>query len=117
MAEPHLPEGPQPGMRWEEEPDAGINASRLADPKVKQAIFKVWADYAPAVRNDCVRGIVLWNEINVWNWPDTISDEQYASLLDQYVREVKRLVGDVPVLKIAGTWNVRTRDRRRTRGG
>lgn len=109
MAEPHLPEGPRPGMRCEEEPDGSINASRLADPKVKQAILKVWAEYAPAVRNDCVRAIVLWNEINVWNWPDSISDEQYASLLEEYVREVKRLVGDLPVcLKIAGTWNART---------
>lgn len=104
MAEPHIPEGPRAGMKWEE-PEGGIDASRLADPKVKQAIFKVWAEYAPFVRNECVRALVLWNEINVWRWPERMTVEEYAKLLGEYVREAKRLVGDVPVcFKVAGTW-------------
>lgn len=108
MALPHLPEGPRPGMRWEE-PPGGIDASRLADPQVKKTIFKVWAEYAPAVRNKCVRAVVLWNEINGWRWPEYISDEKYTSLLREYVRQVKQLVGDLPVcFKIAGTWHART---------
>ncbi len=108
MAVPHLPEGPRPGMQWEE-PKGGIDASRLADPQVKQAIFKVWAEYAPAVRNECVRAVVLWNEINAWRWPEYISIEEYAALLGEYVREVKHLVGNVPVcFKSVGTWNAET---------
>ena len=105
MALPHLPGGPRPGMRWRE-PEGGIDASRLADPKVREAIFKVWAEYAPAVRHECVRGIVLWNEINVWRWPERISVDEYAEVLGRYVRQAKQLVGDVPVcFKTAGTWN------------
>jgi hypothetical protein len=105
MALPHLPEGPRPGMEWEE-PKGGIDASRLADLKVKQAIFKVWAEFAPVVRNKCVRSIVLWNEINVWRWPDRMTTDEYAKLLGEYVRETKRIVGDLPVcFKVAGTWN------------
>lgn len=108
MAGPQMPEGPRPDMKWEE-PKGGVDASRLADPKVKQAIFRVWAEYAPAVRSECVRAVVLWNEINVWRWPDHTSDEKYVLLLAEYVREVKRVVGDLPVcLKIVGTWNART---------
>ena len=108
MALPHLPEGPHPGMRWEE-PKGGIDASRLADPQVKQAIFRVWAEYAPAIRNECVRAVILWNEINVWRWPDHISIEEYAALLGEYVREVKHLVGNAPVcFKSVGTWNAQT---------
>ncbi len=104
MAYPHIPEGPRAGMQWKE-PEGGIDASRLADPKVKQAIFRVWAEYAPSVRNECVRAIVLWNEINVWRWPERMTVEQYAKLLGEYVREAKRLVGDIPVcFKAAGTW-------------
>jgi hypothetical protein len=50
--------------------------------------------------------VVLWNEINVWRWPERISTDRYADVLGQYVRQVKRLVGDVPVcFKTAGTWN------------
>lgn len=104
MARPHLPDGPQPGMRWKE-PEGGVDASRLEDPEVKRAILKVWAEYAPAVRQECVRGIVLWNEINVWRWPERLSVEEYGKVLGEYAREVKRLVGDLPVcFKIAGTW-------------
>jgi len=105
MALPHVPDGPKPDMQWQE-PEGGIDGSRLSDPKVKQAISKVWAEYAPAVRNECVRAIVLWNEINVWRWPERMSVDDYAEVLGEYVRETKRLVGDVPVcFKIAGTWN------------
>jgi len=108
MAGPQMLEGPGPDRKWEE-PKGGVDASRLADPHVKRAIFKVWAEYAPAVRNECVRAVVLWNEINGWRWPDHTSDEKYASLLAEYVREVKQVVGDLPVcLKIVGTWNSRT---------
>ncbi|MFQ5793417.1 MAG: hypothetical protein ACE5JI_23340, partial [Acidobacteriota bacterium] len=105
MALPHIPQGPNPGMRWRE-PQGGIDASRLADPEVKRAILKVWEYYAPAVRKECVRAIVLWNEINVWRWPERKSAEEYGELLGEYVREVKRMVGELPVcFKIAGTWN------------
>ena len=105
MALPHIPNGPQPGMEWSV-PEGGIDGARLADPKVKEAIVKVWAEYAPAVRNPCVRAVVLWNEINVWRWPERMSTDQYAEVLRAYVREAKRLVGDVPVcFKTAGTWN------------
>ena len=105
MALPHMPDGPRPGIRWFE-PEGGIDASRLTDPAVEQAIFRVWADYAPAVRSECVRGIVLWNEINVWRWPERFSAEEYAEVLQRYVRQAKRLVGDLPVcFKAAGTWN------------
>jgi len=105
MALPHMPEGPKPGMRWRE-PEGGIDGSRLADPRVKRQIIKVWEYYAPAVRKECVRGIVLWNEINVWRWPERKSAEEYGKLLGEYAREVKRMVGDLPVcFKIAGTWN------------
>jgi len=105
MALPHMPEGPKPGMRWRE-PEGGIDGSRLADPRVKRQIIKVWEYYAPAVRKECVRGIVLWNEINVWRWPERKSAEEYGKLLAEYAREVKRMVGDLPVcFKIAGTWN------------
>jgi hypothetical protein len=104
MALPHIPEGPRPGMRWSV-PEGGIDASRLADPEVRQAIFRVWADYAPAVRSECVRGLVLWNEINVWRWPERYSPAEYAEILYEYVREAKRLVGDLPVcFKAAGMW-------------
>jgi hypothetical protein len=105
MALPHIPEGPKPGMRWRE-PEGGIDGSRLADPEVKRTILKVWEYYAPAVRKDCVRAIVLWNEINVWRWPRGMSAEKYGQVLGEYAREVKRMVGDLPVcFKIAGTWN------------
>ncbi len=105
MALPHMPEGPRPEMKWKE-PQGGIDASRLADPSVKKAIVKVWAEYAPAVCNDCVRALVLWNEINVWRWPRRFSVDDYAAILGEYVREAKRLVGDLPVcFKTAGTWN------------
>ncbi len=104
MALPHLPDGPRPGMRWTE-PQGGIDAARLADPQIKEAIFRVWAEYAPAVRNECVRGLVLWNEINIWRWPERFSPQEYAHILQEYVREAKRLVGDLPVcFKAAGTW-------------
>jgi hypothetical protein len=87
-------------------PEGGIDGSRLADPKVKEAIVKVWAGYAPVVRNPCVRAIVLWNEINLWRWPERMSADQYAEMFGSYVREAKRLVGEVPVcFKTAGTWN------------
>ncbi len=105
MALPHIPEGPKPGMRWRE-PEGGIDGGRLADPEVKQAILKVWEYYAPAVRKECVRAIVLWNEINVWRWPERMSAEKYGQVLSEYAREVKRIVGDLPVcFKIAETWN------------
>ncbi len=104
MALPHMPDGPRSGMRWSE-PDGGIDASGLADPEVKQAIYRVWADYAPAVRSECIRGLVLWNEINVWRWPERFSALEYAAILHEYVLEAKRLVGDLPVcFKAAGTW-------------
>lgn len=105
MTLPHLPDGPTPSMQWKQ-PESGIDASQLADPKVKEAIFKVWAEYAPTVRNECVRCVVLWNEINVWRWPKRMSVNEYAELLSEYVHEAKRLLGDVPIcFKIAGTWN------------
>jgi hypothetical protein len=105
MALPHIPEGPKPGMRWRE-PEGGIDGSRLADPEVKRAILKVWEYYAPAVRKECVRAIVLWNEINVWRWPKRMSVDKYGQVLSEYAREVKRMVGDLPVcFKVAGTWN------------
>jgi hypothetical protein len=105
MALPHIPNGPEPGMEWHV-PEGGIDGSRLADPKVKEAIVEVWAEYAPVVRNPCVRAVVLWNEINVWRWPERMSTDQYAEVLGGYVREAKRLVGDAPVcFKTAGTWN------------
>lgn len=63
MALPHMPEGPRPGMRWRE-PEGGIDGSLLANPEVKRQIFKVWEYYVPAVRKECVRAVVLWNEIN-----------------------------------------------------
>ena len=69
MALPHIPNGPKPGMEWHV-PEGGIDGSRLADPKVKEAIVRVWTEYAPVVRNPCVRAVVLWNEINVWRWPE-----------------------------------------------
>jgi len=105
MALPHIPNGPKPGMRWRE-PEGGIDGSHLADPKVKRAILKVWECYAPAVRKECVRAVVLWNEINVWRWPERMSVEKYGQVLSEYAREVKGMVGDLPVcFKIAGTWN------------
>ena len=105
MALPHIPEGPKPGMRWRE-PEGGIDGSRLADPEVKRAILKVWEYYAPAVRKECVRAVVLWNEINVWRWPERMSVDKYGQVLSEYAREVKRMVGDLPVcFKVAGTWN------------
>lgn len=105
MALPHFPDGPTSSMQWKQ-PESGIDASQLADPKVKESIFKVWAEYAPAVRNECVRCVVLWNEINVWRWPKRMSVNEYAELLSEYVHEAKRLLGDVPIcFKIAGTWN------------
>lgn len=104
MALPHIPEGPKPGMRWRE-PEGGIDGSCLADPEVKRAILSVWEYYAPAVRKECVRAIVLWNEINLWRWPERMSVEKYGQVLGQYALEVKRMVGDLPVcFKIAGTW-------------
>jgi hypothetical protein len=105
MALPHIPNGPEPGMEWHV-PEGGIDGSRLADPEVKEAIVKVWGEYAPVVRNPCVRAIVLWNEINIWRWPERMSTDQYAELLKGYVSEAKRLIGDVPIcFKTAGTWN------------
>jgi len=105
MALPHIPEGPEPGMRWRE-PKGGIDGSQLSDPRVKRAIIKVWEYYAPAVRKECVRAVVLWNEINVWRWPERRSAEQYGQLLGEYAREAKRLIGDLPVcFKTAETWN------------
>lgn len=105
MALPHIPEGPEPGMNWRE-PKGGIDGSRLADPKVKRAILDVWGYYAPAVRKPCVRAIVLWNEINVWRWAEHMSAKQYGLVLGDYARQVKRIVGDLPVcFKTAGTWN------------
>lgn len=105
MALPHIPEGPKPGMRWRE-PEGGIDGSRLANPEVKSAILKVWEYYAPAVRKECVRAVVLWNEINVWRWPERMSVEKYGQVLSEYARDVKRMVGDLPVcFKVAGTWN------------
>lgn len=105
MALPHIPEGPKPGMRWRE-PEGGIDGLRLADTEVRHAILKVWEYYAPAVRKECVRAIVLWNEINVWRWPERMPAEKYGQVLGEYAREVKRMVGDLPVcFKIAGTWN------------
>jgi hypothetical protein len=105
MALPHIPEGPKPGMRWRE-PEGGIDGSRLADPEVKRGILKVWEYYAPAVRKECVRAIVLWNEINVWRWPERMSVDKYGQVLSEYAREVKRMVGDLPVcFKVVGTWN------------
>ena len=65
----------------------------------------MWAEYAPAVRSECVRGLVLWNEINFWRWPERYSPQEYAEILREYVREAKRLVGDLPVcFKAAGMW-------------
>jgi hypothetical protein len=105
MAQPHIPDGTGPGVSWTQ-PRGGIDAALLADPQIRQAIFRVWADYAPAVRSECVRGLVLWNEINVWRWPERYSTQEYAEILREYVREAKRLVGDLPVcFKTAGTWN------------
>jgi hypothetical protein len=91
-------------MRWWQ-PEGGIDGSHLADPEVRRKILKVWEYYAPAVRKRCVRAIVLWNEINVWRWPEHTSAEQYGQILGEYARRVKRMIGDLPVcVKIAGTW-------------
>jgi len=104
MALPHIPGGPQPGMRWWQ-PEGGIDGSRLAYPEVRRKILKVWEYYAPAVRKRCVRAVMLWNEINVWHWPEHTSVGQYGQILGEYARQVKRIVGDLPVcFKIAGTW-------------
>jgi len=86
-----------------------LDASTLFDPAVRQRIFQSWRQFAGAFEHDCLRGITLWNEINVWSWPETYSPSQYGESLGGYAAEMRAIIaphGQLPIVfKVAGDWN------------
>lgn len=82
----------------------------LADLKnatVRTQFETEWKRFAPAVTKAGLRGMTFFNEINVLAAPKSMTDADYAKLLNDYARSMKQIVADVPVvLKIAGDWNI-----------
>jgi hypothetical protein len=77
---------------------ASPDASRLADPIVKQQIVDSWKKYASAVSKEGLRGIVIWNEIDVnFKWPTSKTNDEYGKILGEYAKEAKSIFGDVPI--------------------
>ena len=75
------------------------DASKLFDPAVKQQIIDSWKPYAAAVSKDGLRAMVIWNEINNdFTWPNTYTADQYRQKLGEYTKELKAMVGNVPVI-------------------
>ncbi len=74
-----------------------VDASKLADSATKKQIVDSWKKYKSAVSKEGLRGIVIWNEIDVnFKWP-TYSADQYGKILADYAAEAKAIFGDVPV--------------------
>ena len=87
-----------------------LDASTLFNAEVRSKIITKWAEYAEVAMHPCLRGITLWNEINVeWQWPPSHSAKQYGEILSEYADEMRALLADngqVPILfKTATNWN------------
>jgi hypothetical protein len=74
-----------------------VDASKLADSATKKQIVDTWKKYKSAVSKDGLRGIVIWNEIDInFKWP-TYTADQYGKILADYAKEAKAIFGDVPI--------------------
>ncbi len=77
----------------------GYDASKLFDDNIKEQIINSWKPFASAIKKEGLRAIFLWNEIDVdFFWPSTYTYKQYGEKLNEYAQEMKKLVGDVPVI-------------------
>jgi len=75
------------------------DASRLFDKEVKKQIIDSWKPFISAIKKEGLRSLILWNEIDIeFHWPDVYTTEEYGSMLHEYAVEMKKLVGDIPVL-------------------
>jgi hypothetical protein len=77
------------------------DGSMLFDPGVRATVVQSWSDYISVTRHECVRTILLWNEINWWDWPSTYTPQQYGSVLGEYADEMRALIasdGQLPIL-------------------
>lgn len=75
------------------------DASKLFDASVKQQIIDSWKPYISAVSKEGLRAMVIFNEINSdFTWPGTYTADQYGQKLGEYAKELKALVGNVPVI-------------------
>ncbi|MCK4649948.1 hypothetical protein KAT36_01825 [Candidatus Pacearchaeota archaeon] len=93
-------------IQWSINSPPNNDASKLADPSVKQQIVDEWKLYVPAVAKEGLRGMVIWNEIDVdFSWPNTFTNDEYGNILGEYAKELKNMVGDVPIsLKATGSF-------------
>jgi len=81
--------------------------SQLGRSSVRSEIVGKWRKFAPAVRKKGLRAITFYNEINLLPAPPRMSANEYGRLLNGYASEMKKVVGDVPViLKIVNDWSV-----------
>lgn len=79
----------------------------LFDPIVKAEFEEEWKKYAPAVAKAGLRGMTFLNEINFFSAPERYTFHDYQKILNEYAKNLKEIVGNVPVLlKIVGDWNI-----------
>ncbi len=79
----------------------------LKSAAVRSQFEAEWKRFGPAVTKAGLRGMTFFNEINVLAAPKSMTDADYARMLNDYARSMKQIVADVPVvLKIAGDWNI-----------
>jgi len=79
----------------------------LFDPSLKAEFEKEWKKFGPAVAKGGLRGMTFLNEINIFRAPERYTYHDYQKILNEYAKNLKEIVGNVPVLlKIVGDWNI-----------
>lgn len=81
--------------------------SDLLKPSIEAKFKEEWKKFAPAVAKDGLRAMTFYNEINILPISSPKNIHEYKRILNQYAKNMKEIVGNVPViLKIAFDWNV-----------